>query len=643
MKRNLFNHKLYIVHDNVEISNEGTENMTYSSMSYLPSYRLEFDKKYKKHAGFVRLRFCDRVPLRNPDVVEEVMSSDRNDSTETSTSTTSRTMSSLYTSEDVLVIKKRGIYNSSQGSTSSEYDYTYMASFNEHRPLMATNGYVGGGGKNGGGFGRITDPNAASILPEECVTEIKRMITVSTVDNASSPSDNLEDKFQYMEQRGQYLNSKMFMNYFKRIFRDQISVNLEIGSEQLMHATWKGASIYCPVLQSQGNILNHYEIIPAIACPWPSEALDWFQRKRVLAAAPNAPSTWMTEEMINRIFDLTCHAIPIGYVSKSAQRSNNMNRSLEWKVIFPDAERYLESRLSDCQLKVYILVKILYKTYIEPLNIPMSSKAAGASVSMPDLTATGNNESIGGGGSGSGSEDLRSHFNFITDEHLRAHLFTQCELNTIKWNEFNLGGNLMAFLRTFLQRVQTKNLPDFFLPKRNLFENVPENVITRLHENIFRILENPVMFVMRALRNVRFVRKFYPKINMKRLYTILTISEPLALINPALCSDKRENSDEEEEDHEDGEGEKDGEGANYPLSSMAEYHQKAQADPEKRRLTKLLKFEERMKLKRLAATNRKRESIESINNEVRWEGIYKDLKDLNDLIDSLPSPPDHRH
>lgn len=607
MKRNLFNHKLYIVHDNVEIVNEANDNMTYSSMSYQPSYRLEFDKEYKRRSGYVRLRFCDHVQITNPDIVEEVMSSDKNDSTETSNSTTSQTMSSLlYRSEDVKVIKDRGIYNSSQGSMSSEYDYTYMASFSEHRPLMAARS------RSGSNNGRITDPLIASIIPEECITQIKRMITVSTVDQeegASLPSDNLEYKFQYMEQRGQYLNSKMFMNHFKRIFRDQISENLEIGTDQLMYATWKGASIYCPVQGNCGKTVNHYEIIPAIACPWPSESIDWFQEKRVQAAFANGPKTWMTEEMIGRIFDLNCHAIPIGYVSKNTQRSNNFHRSLEWKITFPDAERYLESRLTDCQLKVYVLAKILYKTYIEPLNIPMSSKAAKKStmtMSLPDLSAAG----IGEGG----PEDTRSHFNFITDEHLRAHLFMQCELNAIKWSELNLGGNLMEFLRSFLQCVKKKNLPDFFLPKRNLFEHVPENIITRLHENIFRILENPVMFVMKALKNVRFVRGFYPKINIKRLYSILTIAEPLGLVNPSLyAEEKRHDSEGDNEEV----AEKDSD-LKYALGSMAEYHQQADTDPDKRRMTKQMKFQEMMKMKqRQVMVNReRRESGDSVNTEV---------------------------
>lgn len=605
MKRNLFNHKLYIVHDNVEIVNEASDNMTYSSMSYQPSYRLEFDREYKKRSGYVRLRFCDHVRITNPDIVEEVMSSDKNDSTETSNSTTSQTVSSLLSCEDVKVIKDRGIYNSSQGSMSSDYDYTYMASFNEHRPLMA-----------GGSNGRITDPLVASLIPEECITHIKRMITVSTEgeEATSLPSDNLEDKFKYMAQRGQYLNSKMFMNHFKRIFRDQISENLEIGTDQLMHATWKGASIYCPVQGSCGKTVNHYEIIPAIACPWPSESIDHFHEKRIKSAMGNAPMKWMTEEMIGRIFELNCHAIPIGYVSKRTQRSNNFNRSLEWKITFPDAERYLESRLTDCQLKVYVLAKILYKTYIEPLNIPMrSSKGTAKStmtMSLPDLSAAG----IGGGGGA--PEETRSHFNFITDEHLRAHLFMQCESNAIKWSEFNLGGNLLEFLRNFLQCVQKKNLPDFFLPERNLFEHVPENVITRLHENIFRILENPVMYVMKALRNVRFVRGFYPKINIKRLYAILTVAEPLALVNPSLYAGEQRRGDSEGDDEEVAEKDAD---LKYGLGSMAEHHQQADADPEKRRLTKQMKFQEMMKMKqrRVVVDNgRRRDSGDSVNTEV---------------------------
>lgn len=606
--------------------------MTYSTMTYRPSYRLEFDKQYKKRSGYVRLRFCEPVKITKSDAVDDVLlSSDRNDSTETSNSTTtSQTMSSLISmSDDVRVINDRGIYHPpSQGSTStSDYDYTYMAQFNEHRPLMASinSGYV----NRSQNSAKITDPRMASTIPDECITEIRRMITVSTaVGNESeyeSPGrtaeedddENLEYKFQYMEQRGQYLNSKMFMSHFRRIFHDHISENLEIGAEQLMNATWKGASIYCPVERNAVS-RNYYEIIPAIACPWPSEAIDWFNRKRVLAAAPNAAKPWMTEEMINRIFELSCHAIPIGYVSKKTQKSSHQfNHSLEWKITFPDAERYLESRLTDAQLKVYILAKILYKTFIEPMNIPMtsSSRSTNTTMSLPDLTTAIKLESAAA---------PTRQFNFITDEHLRAHLFTQCELNTIKWSEFNLGGNLMEFLRTFLHRVQTKNLPDFFLPKRNLFEHVPENVITRLHESIFRIVENPSMFVMKALQNVRFVRKFYPKINIKRLYTILTIAEPMTLVNPSLYAESSRLESGEEEDHEEV-AERDAD-LKYALGSMAEYHQQVDTDPDKKRLTRQMRYEEMNKIKQrtaAAAISRQKGATTSsegiINTEVSYQ------------------------
>lgn len=60
----------------------------------------------------------------------------------------------------------------------------------------------------------------------------------------------------------------------------------------------------------------------------------------------------------------------------------------------------------------------------------------------------------------------------------------------------------------------------------------------------------------------------------------------------------------------------------YPLGSMAEYHQQADADLDKRRLTKQLKFQEMMKIKQRDTHSLTRRNSEDGINTAVSECIY---------------------
>lgn len=489
---------LYIVHDNIEISNPG-ESSVYSSVTNAHVYRLQIDNPYENtrkkkvlhHIGYVKLKTSDKITKN------EVMNN-------------SQSSDSQYVSESVKIeeeesendviadgffrntlrdsvrfqksietpIYERNYYTSSISTNStspgsSEYDYTYITALHTHQPLRISR--------------QSSTPLSTVMLPDNCITNVSRFMVNSkkqeTFYGSLKHSDEETDSHQENDEQSdydsnfyyedkQYLNSKAFLSHFINLFQETLAENLGISEETLNNATWKGSSVYCAP----------WEIVPALSCSWPTEANEWTFRQREARLDPSTglPVQWPTIDMINRITSLGCHLIPMGYAPKTG---SNPQRDLEWKIVFPEAERYLESRLTSAQSKVYVITKALLKTFVEPSS--------------------------------------ENGVNMFTAEHLRSHLFWQCEHNYVAWPEDRLGETLLKFLCSLLHCIKIHRLPDYFLPKRNLLENVPEKVLVDLHKKLFRIVESPVTYLLIVLRNLRYQRDFYPKLKCKRLYSRL--------------------------------------------------------------------------------------------------------------------------
>lgn len=79
-------------------------------------------------------------------------------------------------------------------------------------------------------------------------------------------------------------------------------------------------------------------------------------------------------------------------------------------------------------------------------------------------------------------------------------------------------------------------LKDYFLEEKNLFKNSEKGSLFFSLKQLKRILENPVMYVLHALENIRYESDFFPKLNYEELLRILT-TEELLLINPNLQRD----------------------------------------------------------------------------------------------------------
>lgn len=454
---------------------------------------------------------------------------------------------------------------SSHSPSNSDYDYAYITALNTRQPLSSIKTPPVDDGPQ--------EPFSATKLPAMCISNVPvPSITNDEYDSAGEENDD-DDDIEPTYEIKQYLNSKTFLTYFANLFRDSLANDIGISSKELSNATWKGPIIYS----------SCWETIPAISCPWPNEAYEWIHRQRDIKENPITQQKfqWPTRVMVNKVVSLGCHVVPLGYVPKYGI---NPYRELEWKIVFPEAERYLESSLTNTQAKVYIIVRLLIQTYVEPY--------------------------------------IDNTQNMFTAEHLRAHLFWQCEMNYAAWPEEYLGEALIRFLNSLLETIKRQRLPDYFLPKRNLFENIPERIMVELHKRIFRITENPVMHLMNALRNLSYSTTFrMAQFNYKKLYSAIVIDNPLKIVNPMFrvqdtADTKKSNNDDSDSDGMQSDLETNG---NDALGVIGYFQKVDRTDKSRRRRTKRVPFLEAEKLsqkmekeKKLEMENEKRREMESM-------------------------------
>lgn len=569
---------LYVVHENIEINNPG-ERSDYSILTDAPIYKMEIDvpaNDQDHHIGYVRLKSTETF-RKSSDPPSVNASNSEADSDHDSEEELDVVQLNTKYRDSIMIMSKsakrqqrdrltngfrnhrssvvqmpesnghaRRVSMSSSSTPSTEYDYAYITALNTRQPLSVMQSIIGS-----------REPFSATTLPEMCISNIP--VASSCGSDDFDESDDEEAVYEVK----QYLNSKSFLAYFLRLFRDTLASDLGISKSQIDDATWKGSVIYS----------KPWEIIPAIACPWPNEAFEWMHRQREIKENPitRQKFQWPTKVMVNKVVSFGCLVIPLGFAPKSGV---NPHRELEWKMVFPEAERYLESCLTSAQIKVYVITKALLQTFVEPC--------------------------------------LDTKRNMFTSEHLRTHLFWQCENNYAAWPEDYLGEALIRFLNALLERIKRQRLPDYFLPQRNLFENIPERIMVDLHKLIFRITENPLMYVLIAMRNLQFHSNYGVPLDFVKLYSTMTIDNPLKIINPNFRVAEKDsekavaNGDMLDSDEE----------AGPEAMGAIGYYQKADRNVKvKRRKTRKVRFMEEKLNEQLEKQTRK-ESVESIDIRV---------------------------
>ncbi|XP_026757638.2 uncharacterized protein LOC113517233 [Galleria mellonella] len=397
----------------------------------------------------------------------------------------------------------------------------------------------------------------SGTLPEDAWISIYTRADHWSEEEEEENIENLESRISeaHLYETHYYLNSVRFMRNFVDIFITDLGISLGLSQEVVKNALTQGASIYCDTVLNGKDI--RFEVYPALIAAWPNAANQWVIRERKIIQNPrtNLSYQWPTKQMVHKTIDFGCFLVPIGYRPK---RGLNPDQQLQWKLIFPAAERFLEKCLAHSHIRCYLFALVLYRTFLE-----VETSKVG-----------------------------------IDASHIKNHLFWQCEDNFAKWPEDRPGESLRLFLETFYVHMCQKRLPNYFMNNCNEFKSIPRPLLMRLQRILKNILESPVPYVLCAIDKLKYVKtEFYPKLNCHRLYAILTSKNPLRVINPSitttvpLTSKDVSDSDDENEQN-------------------VQENAKAQDKPYRWKKEKLRRLEERKKVlynKHKTATKQRRE------------------------------------
>ncbi|KAI4461451.1 cell fate determining protein mab21-related [Holotrichia oblita] len=276
-----------------------------------------------------------------------------------------------------------------------------------------------------------------------------------------------------------YYDSTEFMKHFtNQVFPGELAESLGFDRNAILDATHNSRAIYCNTEQDRGGSIK-CEIVPAVLNPWPG-LNAWAARDRpiVMDKRNMIVYRWPTPVMVQDMQKFSAVLVPRGFMPK---RGQNPDYNLEWEVSFPKAEKYMHTRMSHAQMKCYLFMAILHKTFIEPATAQRG----------------------------------------LLFDHIRTLIYWKCEENYKDWPENRLGEKMILLLKDLKIAMGRRALKDYFIERK-----------------IHNICERPIGHFITALRNVTFTaRKFYPMLNFDKLYEILNAQESIALIvNPAIIN-----------------------------------------------------------------------------------------------------------
>ncbi|EFA09940.2 hypothetical protein TcasGA2_TC012093 [Tribolium castaneum] len=439
--------RYFVVNDNIEVLE--TKNTPQYSAIDKPGYQVVVEKS-EEHFGFVKLK-CAPSQART---IEPEPALDKKD-------------------------PKPG--PSTQTDDSEIYEYSTIASVNTPKPLD------------------ITSCERRDTLPKTCFTQ-KR---IRKYEETSDDSDEEEEAGRKVDEAKElydvvsYISSNGFMKYIQNaVFPNSLGLALGFDASEIALAKAIPGKIFCNLQDvNEDFAVLPCEIVPSVAIQWPIEFTFEFHNR---AERPTMwdkfgeEYKWPKLNMINEIRGLSCALVPRGYIPK---RGENPDSEIEWEIAFPKAQRYLDTHMSHTQIRAFLFLLTIYKSFIEPVN---------------------------------------KQYDGLLVDHFRTHMYWECESNPRDWPEHRLGTKLAIVIRNFMQKLSVGELPDFFIKKKNMFLNVPNKHLRHAQKILHDVLESPAIYFLGALRNLKYTNpKFYPHFDFKELYRLLTADTSL-MVNPRI-------------------------------------------------------------------------------------------------------------
>lgn len=166
------------------------------------------------------------------------------------------------------------------------------------------------------------------------------------------------------------------------------------------------------------------DVVPAFSYTSPDKYRNWASRERKLG--------WPPRRVVQKVLQLPVHVVPKG-------QKGSVYCSQEFRICYTYAEIELMRNLNGTQTKVYVLLKLLFKSVIDK--------------KFPDI---------------------------VTSYVLKNVVFWISEQTPIKeFTDASLHYRFQYALKFIIQRLQEGHMPNYFIPERNLWQSRirPENKV----------------------------------------------------------------------------------------------------------------------------------------------------------------------
>ncbi|XP_053402722.1 uncharacterized protein LOC128558009 [Mercenaria mercenaria] len=221
-----------------------------------------------------------------------------------------------------------------------------------------------------------------------------------------------------------------------------------VGGRVCIKNTWFHGALHKGLVKNGPactDTLTNQDLVPAFLCKsWPAEAQPWLGRQGI--------GIWPTEEMKRYCENTGCFVVSVS--SKSG-----LYEEFEWRISTSLAERFLMFSLNITQMRCYIVMKMILKTFINP------------------------------------------RCNGVLSSFMCKNVLLHCIQNTQSnsWRPSNLLACLTCCLIVLENFVGQINCPHFIIPENNLMVG---RIFPRNKHKILEILQNIIRSEGRALLEI---------------------------------------------------------------------------------------------------------------------------------------------
>lgn len=262
----------------------------------------------------------------------------------------------------------------------------------------------------------------------------------------ASPADFINNDGFVIRRKITGILRKEMKEHVHSIDNEIRQMNLAKGTIPKISFSQHGPAITANMVDPVSKMVASKDYVLALPCPrWPPEAQEWLLRNRV----------WPSKKQVRTIMKHGCHIVP--------KKHHTSKDPCEFIISFSVTEKYVAHCLSINQKRVYMLLKLLFKSCIN-----------------------------------------KTHQG-LTTYHLKTTLFRLCErIPQHKWMEQNPAECLEWLLLDLENYLKDRRLPHYFIPECNLLDHMTLLSAACISRNIQKVRANLAQEILKSTEMLRF-------------------------------------------------------------------------------------------------------------------------------------------